>query len=108
MAMSAQMAEFCELLEHDPDKVRHVARVFYRGVAADLQRLEGAAAANEWQLVSELSQRIHSVCLQLSEHDGASVAAELRQVAGERFAAAYARHRPVIAELLSHSEDFEH
>ncbi|ALN63887.1 hypothetical protein GLA29479_3024 [Lysobacter antibioticus] len=53
--MSAQMAEFCELLEHDPDKVRHVARVFYRGVAADLQRLEGAAAANEWQLVSELS-----------------------------------------------------
>ncbi|ALN63888.1 hypothetical protein GLA29479_3025 [Lysobacter antibioticus] len=44
----------------------------------------------------------------MSEHDGASVAAELRQVAGERFAAAYARHRPVIAEMLSHSEDFEH
>ncbi|ALN78620.1 hypothetical protein [Lysobacter antibioticus] len=81
--------------------------MFYRGVAADLKRLERAAAANEWQVVSELSQRIQAICLQLSEHDGASVAAELRQVACERFAAAYALHRPVIAKLLSHTEDFE-
>jgi hypothetical protein len=101
------MPAFSQLLRHDPDKVRWVARLFYRSVAADLKRLEGAAAASEWQVVNELSQRIQTICLQLSEHNGASVAAELRQVAGERFAAAYTRHRPVIAELLSHAEDFE-
>ena len=104
--MTIQIPELSELLGHDPDKVRLVARALYRGAAMDLQRLACAAAENQWQAVSDLAQRIQAGCLQLSENDAASVVARLGRVAGDGFVDDYAKHHPVIAELLSHTEVF--
>ncbi|MGN7920202.1 hypothetical protein [Lysobacter antibioticus] len=56
--MSAQLSERSEVAGHYPDKIGRAACMFYREVAANLKRLEGVAAANGWQPVSELSQRI--------------------------------------------------
>jgi hypothetical protein len=104
--MTIQIRELSELLGHDRDQVRLVARALYRCAAMDLQRLRYAAAANEWGTVSELAERIQMDCLQLSENTAAEAVAELGRVPGRWFADAYARHQSVITELLSHTEDF--
>jgi len=106
--MTVQFPELSELLGHDADKVRLVARAFYRGAAMDLQRLVCAAATQEWQTVSVLAQRIQVDCLQLSENDMATVVAELGRVPGERFADTYARYLPVIDGLLARVNEFAH
>ena len=103
--MSVQMCELSARPRAESDQIRWAARQFYSGLAADLARRQRIGCANEWQLLGELSQRIRAVCLQLARQDRANLAAELRRLAGERFAAAYAGQRPVIAELLSYDED---
>ena len=104
--MNLQFPELAALLGQDSDKVRLVARAFYRSAAMDLQRLQDAAAAQKWKAVSEFAQRIQLDCLQLSESNAANVVAELGRLPAERFADAYDRYQPVITELLSHMEDF--
>lgn len=104
--MTVQFPELAELLGNDQDRVRLVVRVFYRWAAMDLQRLERAAAAQQWQTVRELAQRIHVGCLQMCERNAADAAAELGRIQGESFAEAYARRRADIVELLDRAEKF--
>ena len=104
--MTVQFPELAELLGNDQDKVRLVVRVFYRWVAMDLQRLEHAVAARQWQIARGLAQRIHLGCLQVCERNVADAAAELERTADERFADAYARRRVDIVELLDRAEEF--
>jgi hypothetical protein len=106
--MSVQFPELSALLGHDAYKVHLVARVFYRGVAMDLQRMVRAAATQEWRSVRDLAYRIQVDCLQLSEYDAATAINELGRVPGERFADAYARHQPVIDRLLNRMDEFVH
>lgn len=104
--MTVQFPELAELLGNDPDKVRLVVRVFYRCAAMDLQRLERAAAAQQWQTVREFAQRIHVGCLQVCERNAAAAAAELAHINGDSFADAYSRRRTEIVELLNRAEEF--
>jgi hypothetical protein len=104
--MTVQFPELSELLGNDQSKVRLVVRVFYRWAVMDMQRLEHAAAARQWNAVRELAQRIHVGCLQICERNAADAAAELGRVPGEHFADAYARRRTDIVELLDRAEEF--
>ena len=85
-----------------------MARMFYRSAAMDLQRLEHAAAENQWQSVGELAQRIQMSCLQLDEKEAFTAMAELGCVRGKGFTGAYARHKPVVAGLLHRMKHFDH
>lgn len=105
--MSIQFPQLSELLGHDPDKVRLVARTLYRGAAMDLQRLERAAAKHDWQVVRALAQRAQMFCLQLAENDAAAAVAELGRVPSGCFADTYAQNQPVIAGLLSRMQRFD-
>ena len=106
--MNTQYPQLSELLGHDPDKVRLVARTLYRGAAMDLQRLECAAAKHDWRSVRAFAQRIQMFCLQLAENEAAAAVADLGRVPGAWFANAYGRHQPVIAGLLSRMKHFDH
>lgn len=104
--MTIQFPELAKLLGNDPDKVRLVIGEFYRSATLDLQRLERAAAADRWDVVHEIAQRLHVGCLQICEPAAAHAATLLGHVPGEFFADVYARRRPDIVELLERAQEF--
>jgi hypothetical protein len=105
-AMNGQFSELAELLEHDPDKVLRVIEAFHRSASKDLNRLEQAADACEWQIVRGMAHRLHVSFLHVGARDAAAAAAMLASVPGELFVEIYHRRRPIIAESLDRAEEF--
>ncbi|ALN78621.1 hypothetical protein [Lysobacter antibioticus] len=104
--MTIHFPELAKLLENDQNKLQRVVWEFYRSSIKDLRRLEQAAAANEWQSVQRLAQRIQIGCLQLGEHDAANAAAGLAHSSAEFFADAYRQSLPQIVQTLDRAEEF--
>jgi hypothetical protein len=104
--MSVHFAELSKLHGHDQRRVRLVLCEFSHSVAADLLRLERAAAGHRWHAVREFAQSIESACLQISERNAANAAATLGWIPGELFADAYATRRAKIVELLRRAKEF--
>jgi hypothetical protein len=59
------------LLGGDRRKVAMVAHVFYRSVAMDMLRLEGAASSADWAAVRMLANHIAIACIHAGEVDAA-------------------------------------
>jgi hypothetical protein len=59
------------LLGGDRRKVAMVAHVFYRSVAMDMLRLEGAASSADWAAVRMLANHIAIACIHVGEVDAA-------------------------------------
>jgi len=104
--MSLHFAGLAQQLGHDQRRVRLVLCEFSHSVAADLLRLERAAAGQRWHAVREFAQSIEAACLQISERNAADAAATLVQIPGDLFEDAYATRRPQIVELLCRAKEF--
>jgi len=105
--MTIQFAELSQRLGNDEEKVRKVAREFYRSVTHDLWHLQSAAASGRWATVSAFAQRIHLSCLQICEGRAAAAAAVLSRYPSEFFAGAHANCRWDIAELMDRAETLD-
>jgi hypothetical protein len=104
--MSVHFAELAQQVGQDQRRVRLALAEFSHAVAADLLRLERAAAAHQWHAVREFAQCIEAACLQIGERRVANAAATIGWIPGELFADGYPGRRLLIVALLRRAKEF--
>jgi len=82
-----------------------VAHVFYRSVAMDMLRLEGAASSADWAAVRVLANHIAIACVHVGEVDAAQALEPISNTrddfeTGTAFQHTYADTRADLIELL--------